>query len=165
MTELDFFKKYRKKDNVESENIINRTPILGKHDSRQFMVNRNMSPISGKKKKKKNDDDDSDKSSGKHKEEFTNAGNGSIDSNSIIMAIIGAIIMTLISTQVVISLISKFVTGMYDTKEEKFGNSDNIMYIKSSSNISFKGKMVLAVVFLVLFIGIDIFVIKNNIKI
>lgn len=129
-----------------------RTPVTGRSlNTSQFQ----MASMRDEKKKKKKK-----KKPPAKKEPFINLGQFGINA-SIIDAILGAIIMVVVTSDPVINVISRFIKDFYQSDQDQIisadqGQMQGTVVIKSAKKISFKGRLITAVLFIVLFL-----IIKN----
>lgn len=153
MEKLDFFRRHR---NVmkEAESNPGNVPVVSRLGPKEFMT-AHMNEINDhtKKSKKKK----------RRVEKFTTTENKPhtiVD--SFIYALIGAILMIILNSEVIVGIISKLVTGVR-TQNDEMTNDNNIITHRLVTRTTMKGMLILGAVFVALFIVIDTFVIKNDV--
>lgn len=166
-TDEDFLNKFRE----GPQNIVNgtddfiRTPMTRRSLNKSQYQMLSLKNKKGKKKRKKRSSDDVPELSHK-KEKFSifektlNAGNDGIFGH-IINAIIGAIILFIVTSSPVKSVLAQFIPGFFKSCENKYmmnngmydsGPLPGTVIIKSSDVVSLKGKVIMMGIFIVLFV-------------
>lgn len=155
MSKLDFFRRHR---NVmkEAEADPGNVPVVSQLGPKQFMAAHMKMPGDKKKSEKKS-------KSRRRVERFADVGqatHGIID--SFIYAIIGAIIMIILNSEVLVGIMARIIPG-FRTQSNNVTNDNNVITHQLVSKITLKGMAITGIVFIVLFMVIDMFVLKNDV--
>lgn len=164
-TNEDFFDKFRTSpsNTMNKENDVIRTPSTGRPlNSTNYTTVKNalMSKPDKKvkKKKKKMKKKKKKKSYMSLKEGFNITNDGLM--STIIDAVIGAVLLFVVTSSPIGVVISKFIRGFYTNVENKYimnngsydaGNLPGTVVIKSDRIVSLKGKLILMGLYVVLF--------------
>ena len=133
-TNEDFFQRMRSQKSEPARKITETQPLVP--IQQQIMTNKIKKEPKKEPKKKKEET---------YRERFANFA-GMENNNVFIDAIIGAFIMAIINTNIAMSFLTKFISGLIESTEAK--------------NTTIKGKAVLMGLFILIFIGIKLFVLE-----